>query len=124
MNCDDARPLIHGHLDGELDLVRDLEVERHIDECPRCTREYAALRAMRSRLREEGFRFAAPPELKEKIRRALPAPQPSRGNAYPSRRGPWVTRDQIRGSDGDWRNARACNSAARICPEHGPARGG
>jgi anti-sigma factor RsiW len=92
VSCDDARLLIHGHLDGELDLVRDLEVERHIDECPRCTREYAALRAMRSRLKEEGFRFAAPPELKEKIRRALPAPQPGRANAFPARRGPWVTR--------------------------------
>ena len=85
MNCDDARILLHGHLDGELDLVRDLEVERHIEECPRCASEFATLRAMRTRLKEETFHFNAPPELKEKIRRALPA-APRRSSGYPSRR--------------------------------------
>jgi anti-sigma factor RsiW len=34
MNCDDPRVLMHGHLDGELDLADDLEVQRHIEECP------------------------------------------------------------------------------------------
>ena len=68
MNCDDARVLMHGHLDGELDLAADLEVQRHIEECPRCASEYAALRAMRGRLKDEAFRFEAPAALKEKIR--------------------------------------------------------
>ena len=66
MNCDDARVLMHGHLDGELDLAADLEVQRHIEECPRCVSEYAALRAMRTRLKDEEFRFEAPPALKDK----------------------------------------------------------
>ena len=78
MNCDDARILLHGHLDGELDVVRDLEMERHLEECPRCAREFATLRAMRSRLRDETFHFEAPAELKEKIRRALPEAPPRR----------------------------------------------
>jgi len=60
VNCDDARILLHGHLDGELDVVRDLEVERHLEECPNCAREFATLRAMRTRLRDETFRFEAP----------------------------------------------------------------
>jgi len=92
LNCDDARILMHGHLDGELDLAGDLEVQRHIEECPRCASEYAALRAMRTRLRDEAFKFEAPAALKEKIRRALPTPTPSRSNGYQSRRGPWVQR--------------------------------
>ena len=92
MNCDDARVLMHGHLDGELDLADDLEVQRHIEECPRCASEYAALRAMRTRLKDEAFRFDAPPALKEKIRRALPESTPSRSTGYPSRRGAWVQR--------------------------------
>ena len=92
MNCDDARVLMHGHLDGELDLADDLEVQRHIEECPRCAREYAALRAMRTRLKDDAFRFEAPAELKEKIRRALPAATISRSNGYQSRRGAWVQR--------------------------------
>ncbi|MFZ2064044.1 MAG: zf-HC2 domain-containing protein, partial [Candidatus Binatus sp.] len=89
MNCDDARMLMHGHLDGELDLADDLEVQRHIEECPRCASEYAALRAMRTRLKDEAFRFEAPPALKEKIRRAIPAATVLRSNGYRSRRGAW-----------------------------------
>ncbi|HZC47172.1 MAG TPA: anti-sigma factor [Candidatus Acidoferrum sp.] len=93
MNCDDARLLMHGHLDGELDLADDLEVQRHIEECPRCASEYAAMRAMRSRLKDEAFRFEAPAALKEKIRRAIPVQSsPSRAPAYPSRREGWVPR--------------------------------
>ena len=92
MNCDDARVLMHGHLDGELNLADDLEVQRHIEECPRCAREYAALRAMRTRLKDDAFRFEAPAALKEKIRRALPAATISRSNGYQSRRGAWVQR--------------------------------
>ena len=92
MNCDDARVLMHGHLDGELDLAGDLEVQRHIEECPRCVSEYAALRAMRTRLKDEAFRFEAPAALKERIRRAIPASPSSRAGAYPSRRGTWVPR--------------------------------
>ena len=97
MNCDDARVLMHGLLDGELDLAAGLEVERHIEECPRCAREYAALRAMRTRLKGEEFRFESPAALMEKIRRAIPASSPSRSSppradAYQSRRGTWVPR--------------------------------
>jgi anti-sigma factor RsiW len=86
VNCDDieTRILLHGHLDGELDLVRDLEVERHLEGCPRCAREFATLRAMRTRLKDEAFRFEAPQELKDKIRRAMPA-TPARSNGYQSR---------------------------------------
>ena len=93
MNCDDARVLMHGHLDGELDLAADLEVQRHIEECSRCASEYAALRAMRTRLRDEAFKFEALAALKEKIRRALPTPTPSRSNGYQARRGgAWAQR--------------------------------
>ncbi len=92
MNCDDARVLMHGHLDGELDLADDLEVQRHIEECPRCASEYAALRAMRTRLKDETLRFEAPAALKEKIRRAIPAPPAPRANGYQSRREAWAPR--------------------------------
>jgi anti-sigma factor RsiW len=96
VTCDDARILMHGHLDGELDLATDLEIQRHLEECPRCATEYAALRAMRTRLKDESLRYEAPAALKEKIRRAVPAspsrPASSRTEAYPSRRGAWMPR--------------------------------
>jgi anti-sigma factor RsiW len=92
VNCDDARVLMHGHLDGELDLAADLEVQRHIEECPRCASEYAALRAMRGRLKDEAFRFEAPAALKEKIERSISNSRSSRAAAYPARRGAWIPR--------------------------------
>jgi anti-sigma factor RsiW len=97
VNCDDTRVLMHGHVDGELELAADLELQRHIEECPRCASEYAALRAMHTRLKDEEFRFEAPAELREKIRRAVAAsPQtqsaPQRSGEYQAQRGPWALR--------------------------------
>jgi anti-sigma factor RsiW len=97
VNCDDSRVLMHGHVDGELDLVADLEVQRHIEACPRCASDYAALRAMRTRLKDEGFRFEARAELRDKIRRAVAAsPEtrsaPQRSGGHQAQRGPWVPR--------------------------------
>jgi len=97
VDCDDARVLMHGHLDGELDLAADLEVQRHIEQCPRCMTEYAALRAMRTRLNDQEFRFGTPAELPVKIRRAIAAsPQtrsaPQRAGGYQAQRSPWLPR--------------------------------
>jgi len=86
---------MHGHLDGELDLATDVEVQRHIAECVRCGGEYAVLRSMRTRLRNEDFRFRAPGALKERIRDAIPTSAPRtlpRLSAYQAQRGPWMTR--------------------------------
>jgi anti-sigma factor RsiW len=77
VNCEDARLLLHAHLDGELDAARDLEIARHLEGCAECTREFERLRAMRSRLRSGEFHFAAPPELEGRIRRALASEQRS-----------------------------------------------
>ncbi len=95
MDCDDARLLMHGHLDGELDLATDVKVQRHIEECVRCVGEYASLRSIRMRLRDEDFRFEAPEALKERIRHAIPTPQARalpRLGAYQTQREPWTTR--------------------------------
>ena len=92
MNHDDARVLMHALLDDELDLATALELQRHIERCPECTREYDSLVAMRSRLKDESFRFEAPPALKERIRRAVGSSQASQRAAYPSLRGAWARR--------------------------------
>ena len=71
MNCDDAQILLHGHLDGELELFRALELERHLADCPRCAPEYATLRALRGRVRDGALRYEAPAELRQAVRTAL-----------------------------------------------------
>jgi anti-sigma factor RsiW len=85
VECDNARVLIHGHLDGELDLLPDLEVERHIAQCERCSGEYATIRALRTQLKDQSLYFEAPDELTEKIRRAIHR-APPRARAFPSQR--------------------------------------
>ena len=39
MRCEEVRPLIHSYLDGELDLARSTEIDRHFDICHICTRD-------------------------------------------------------------------------------------
>ncbi|HEV2171863.1 MAG TPA: anti-sigma factor [Candidatus Binatus sp.] len=92
MTCDDARVLMHALLDDELELATALEVQRHIEGCPDCTRKFDSLTAMRSRLKDEAFRSEAPPALKEKIRRAVASSPASRRESYPSLRGAWARR--------------------------------
>ena len=45
MICQEAQELIHGYVDGELDLVRNLEMERHFQECAACSGAHERLRA-------------------------------------------------------------------------------
>jgi anti-sigma factor RsiW len=71
VTCDDARILLHAQLDGELDAARDFELTRHIEGCAECTREFEAMRAMRSRLKSGEFHYGAPAGLERRIRRAI-----------------------------------------------------
>lgn len=81
MDCNEIRPLIEADVDGELDLVRHLEVTTHLRTCPGCAQYADSVRARQSVLRESLARFRAPPELSAKISAALrttgtPPPKP------------------------------------------------
>lgn len=73
MDCNETRRLLDADSDGELDLVRHLEIEAHLRACPACAERAAAIRARRAALRESLPRFTAPPHLAAKIRAALPS---------------------------------------------------
>jgi anti-sigma factor RsiW len=79
MNCSDVRSLVHAHLDGELDLVRQLEIDDHLRQCEACQAIYESQRAIRSALRTDGLYFTAPVSLQRKVRAAV------RSTAEPSR---------------------------------------
>ena len=68
MNCQDARMLIHGYVDGELDLVKSLEVEQHIQECAACAQALANIRAVRVALKKSSLYVETPPDLARRIR--------------------------------------------------------
>lgn len=58
MSCERTEELIHAYVDGELDMVNSLDIERHLNECQICSKSYAALLALRSAV---GSVYHAPP---------------------------------------------------------------
>ena len=73
MDCNDTRRLLDADLDGELDLVRHLDLEAHLRTCPACARLAESARARNIALRQSLPRFTGSPQLAEKIRAALRA---------------------------------------------------
>ena len=72
MACDDNARLIHGYIDGELDLVRSLEIEEHVKTCPECAQELWNQQTLRKAFRSANLYERAPEGLEAKIRASLP----------------------------------------------------
>ncbi len=68
MICEEAHKLIHPYLDGELDLVRNLEIEAHLRDCQACAQAYNELRSLRSAVSDTALRFEPPVALRNRIR--------------------------------------------------------
>ena len=84
MNCLETRRLLDADVDGELDLVHQLELEEHLRVCPQCAALRDRLATRRAVLRESLPRYAAPPALVRKVRAAVlaetkPATEPEQG---------------------------------------------
>jgi len=73
MDCNQIRPLIAAHLDGELDVVRDAEVIAHLDQCPACAEAALAHAASCALIQEKLPRYTSPSELQASIRSTLRA---------------------------------------------------
>lgn len=71
MSCQQTHELIHGYLDGELDLVTSIEIEKHLADCQACAQNYEALRGLQSRLRDDSLRFEPPAKLEKRLHSAL-----------------------------------------------------
>ena len=84
MNCQEMTELLHGYLDKELDLVRSLETERHLKECPACLERYQEQQALRKVISARSLYFEAPPGLRRRVRRAVR--QAGQAEAPPARR--------------------------------------
>jgi anti-sigma factor RsiW len=71
VSCQEAQDLLHGYLDGELDLVRTLDIERHLRDCSSCARIHAQQQALRSALRDGALYFTPPEPLESRILAAV-----------------------------------------------------
>jgi anti-sigma factor RsiW len=74
MNCDDARRLIAAYGDGELDLLRNVEVEEHLRSCESCALARENLRTLKQAAHSAYFR--APAGLRESVLGAVRASDP------------------------------------------------
>src|SRR5215472_572186 len=62
---------MHGYLDGELDLVRSLEIEEHLKTCPDCAQELWNQQALRKAFRSANLYERAPGGMAEHVRGAI-----------------------------------------------------
>jgi anti-sigma factor RsiW len=70
MKCEDVRHLLHPYSDGELDLVRHLEIERHLAECAECSEQEKNLRSLRVAVSSPALYHRAPTALRSRIQLA------------------------------------------------------
>ena len=81
MSCQETRELIHGYLDGEVDLVRSMEIEEHLRDCHACTQTYKGIRSLTSAIGRSALRFEPPENFDRRLRSALrrqSEPEPKR----------------------------------------------
>lgn len=71
MNCQTTQELLHGYLDSELDLARNLEVEQHMEECRGCARVFSNQTTLKSALRADSLYYNAPDKLRKRVQSSL-----------------------------------------------------
>jgi len=76
MDCRDVQNLLHPYSDGELDLIRHLQIEHHLDDCKECVERARSLRQLRGVLTSTSLYHHAPDGLRAKLR-ATPEPLPT-----------------------------------------------
>ena len=71
MDCTHAQSLLDTYVDQELDPVRNLEMQEHLQGCTRCAQSYGDRQMMRESLRTGSLYFKAPQGLEKRIQRSL-----------------------------------------------------
>jgi anti-sigma factor RsiW len=71
LNYDLTQRYVPGYLDGEVDLVRTIEMETHLKVCSVCTQELERLKALRAALQRSSLAYRAPTALRTRIQSSL-----------------------------------------------------
>ena len=71
MRCEEARPLIDGYLDGELDFEHNRELESHLEGCAVCAPARRSALELRSAIQQHVPYFRAPRALENRVRAML-----------------------------------------------------
>jgi len=82
MKCEDVRHLLHPYSDGELDLVRQIEIEQHLAGCAGCAEQEKNLRSLRAVISSPSLYQRAPTALRSRIQLAsAPVARERRGSS-------------------------------------------
>jgi hypothetical protein len=81
LSCNKIQPSFSAYLDGAISGQRMQEIALHLETCNRCTREFAALRAMQQSLATLGP-AKAPQDLGMKLRLAISHEQAARRSSW------------------------------------------
>ena len=71
MTCTDIQTAIHGYLDGELDAVRNLEIEQHLQRCGVCSQTYKADQTLQKAIKTGSQYYPAPADLRKRIQSSI-----------------------------------------------------
>ncbi len=71
MSCEDTQSLLNAYVDGELDLVRSLEIEKHLEGCQACMLTVENQKTLGTALREGSLYYHAPRDLEKRVDIAL-----------------------------------------------------
>ncbi len=85
MNCQELESQRQAYLDGELDLTRSLELEKHLRECSECPQAFDALSLLQRSLRSDALRFQPPASLEKRVRSAVRREGGSRAQTFSRR---------------------------------------
>jgi anti-sigma factor (TIGR02949 family) len=86
MSCELTQRYVPGYLDGELDLVRTIEMGTHLKSCTACAQELESQQALRAALKRCSLAYAAPTGLRERVQSSLRA---SSGTEVQERKSKW-----------------------------------
>jgi anti-sigma factor RsiW len=67
MKCRDVQQLLHPYSDGELDLVRHIEIDEHLAGCKECSAQVKHLQSLRAAISSPSLYHRAPATLRARI---------------------------------------------------------
>lgn len=71
MTCTDIQAALPGYLDGELDPLRNREIEQHLQHCMACSQTYRADQTLQTAIRSGAQYYPAPADLRKRIRSSI-----------------------------------------------------
>jgi anti-sigma factor RsiW len=87
--CKDNELLLHAYSDGELDLVRTIEIEEHVKTCASCAQELREQQTLRKGIRSANLYHHAPESLRARIIASAGAENPRGAGNSRSVGPPW-----------------------------------